>query len=132
MINNEMSIKEVIELLQYETDNDPFNGTPYRQKVQWAMNRAIELLKSYQEWIPIKTRSLTDEEKESGLDYPYIYDCQLPEDGETVLITTRYDNVTIDTFCRDAEGCYFETYCDDGDVKAWMSFPDPWKEDANV
>lgn len=84
-------------------------------------------------WIPIKTRSLTNKEKEEYADLGYsedsidsMYDCHLPNDGEEVLITTRYDEVTTDTFYRD-EGCYFETYCDKDDVKAWMPKPTPYK-----
>lgn len=85
-----------------------------------------------QKWTPIKTRHLTNKEKEEYADLGYsedsidsMYDCPLPEDGEEVLITTRYDEVTTDTFYRDA-GCYFETYCDKDDVKAWMPFK-PYK-----
>lgn len=91
-------------------------------------------------WIPIKTRPLTEKEKEEYADLGYsedsissMYDCPLPEDGEEVLITTRYDDVRTDTFYRD-EGCYFETYCDEDDVKAWMPLPQPYKgesEDEN-
>lgn len=84
-------------------------------------------------WIPIKTRHLTDKEKEeyAYLGYSedsidFMYDCLLPEDGEEVLITTRYDEVKTDTFYRD-EGCYFETYCDEDDVKAWMPLPKPYE-----
>ena len=85
-------------------------------------------------WIPIKTRPLTDKEKEEYADLGYsedsisfMYDCPLPDDGQEVLVTTRYDEVRTDTFYRD-DGCYFETYCDEDDVKAWMPLPEPYKE----
>lgn len=88
-------------------------------------------------WIPIKTRPLTNKEKEEYADLGYsedsidsMYDCPLPDDGEEVLITTRYDEVTTDTFYRD-EGCYFETYCDKDDVKAWMPLPKPYKAEGS-
>lgn len=87
-------------------------------------------------WIPIKTRPLTNEEKERYADLGYsedsidsMYDCPLPEDGEEVLITTLHDEVVTDTFYRD-EGCYFETYCDKDDVKAWMPLPEPYKAES--
>ena len=79
------------------------------------------------EWIPIKIRELTYEEKEEY--YPeceFMYDYQLPDDGEEVLVTTISGLVTLDTFYRD-DGCYFETYCDAGDVVAWMPLPEPYK-----
>lgn len=87
-------------------------------------------------WIPIKTRPLTDKEKEEYADLGYsedsinfMYDCPLPDDGQEVLVTTRYDEVKTDTFYRD-DGCYFETYCDEDDVKAWMSKPEPYKAES--
>ena len=88
-------------------------------------------------WIPIKTRPLTNKEKEEYADLGYsedsidsMYDCPLPDDGEEVLITTRYDEVITDTFYRDY-GCYFETYCDKDDVKAWMPKPEPYKAEGS-
>lgn len=76
-------------------------------------------------WIPIKTRELTEEEKEEYPDCTFMYDCPLPEDGEEVLVTTWAGGVDLDTFCRD-DGCYFENYCDEGDVVAWMPKPKPY------
>ena len=79
------------------------------------------------EWIPIKTRELTEEEKEEYPDCTFMYDCPLPEDGEEVLVTTWSGDVSVDTFCRD-DGCYFEYGCDEGDVIAWMPKPEPYKK----
>lgn len=79
-------------------------------------------------WIPIKTRPMTEEEKEEmGHEYAYMYDCPLPDDGQEVLITDRYGNVEIDTFCSDYEGVYFENNCDDDEVIAWQPLPEPYK-----
>lgn len=79
-----------------------------------------------QEWIPIKTRKLTEEEKEEYPDYSFMYDCKLPDDGEEVLVTSSCGYVRLDTFYRD-DGCYFEYYCDEGDVVAWQPLPEPYK-----
>lgn len=84
------------------------------------------------EWIPIKFRPLTEEEKEC---YPEeadgIYDCRLPDDGEEVLITTRWGAVCIDTFHRDEEDqSYFEDHDDADDVSAWKPLPKPYKEET--
>lgn len=79
-------------------------------------------------WIEIKTRPLTDEEKELfGEDYTYLYDCELPDDGVEVLITTKYGYVTTCTFYND-DCAYFEGYEDDGEVIAWRTFPEPFKK----
>lgn len=85
-------------------------------------------------WIPITYRKMTDEEKKdyserTGYDEEYLdvmFDCPLPEDGETVLITDRLGNVETDTFVKDCDGCYFECNCDMDDVKAWMPLPKPY------
>lgn len=85
--------------------------------------------KAKTEWIPIKTRPLTEEEKtEMGTESDYMYDCPLPENGEEVEVTTHLGDVTMDIFCRESGGCYFENYCDDGDVLAWRHKPEPYKE----
>ena len=87
----------------------------------------IESKRAHGEWIPIKTRELTEEEKKEYPDCTFMYDCPLPDDGEEVLVTTWCGNVALDTFCRD-DGCYFEYGCDEGDVIAWQRLPEPYKE----
>lgn len=92
------------------------NGKPYEERPK-------------DEWIPIKTREMTEEEKEEYPDYTFMYDCHLPDDGEEVLVTTFSGMVTLDTFYRD-DGCYFECYCDDGDVVAWQPKPESYKKEV--
>lgn len=90
-------------------------------------------------WIKIELREATDEEKEEyanlyGLekeDIDMTYDCVLPEDGEEVLVTTKYGNVDKAIFYSDM-GCYFENYEDWDDVLAWMPLPKPYKESENL
>ena len=84
-------------------------------------------------WTPIRTRPLTDEEKEYYSDYSedieFIYDCILPEDDEEVLITTKNGDVAMTIFYRTSScDCYFEYYEDEGDVIAWMPKPIGYKE----
>ena len=101
-----------------------------KEIVEEAVSKAIEALEQTR-WIPIKTRPMTEEEKEEiGHEYAYMYDCPLPDDGQDVLITDCWGNVEEDTFCRDYEGCYFETNCDDGEVIAWMPKPHPYKAES--
>lgn len=79
-------------------------------------------------WIPIKTRAMTKEEcEEYEVDDGYIYDCPLPDNGDEVLISTKW-GVEKTTFYTD-DGYYFECYEDDGDVLAWMPLPEPYKEE---
>ena len=85
------------------------------------------------EWIPIKYRPMTEEEKneiveEYGKDYGDIemFDCSLPDDGQEVLISTPW-GIVITAFYTDY-GYYFDGYEDKGDVVAWMPLPEPYKK----
>lgn len=80
------------------------------------------------EWIEITYHIPNDEEREIyGEDVSYIYDCKLPNNGDEVLITTKYGYVTVVTFYNDY-GAYFEGYEDDDDVIAWRLLPAPFKK----
>jgi hypothetical protein len=122
-MTRESAIDLLDNLIGFVEDN---HGSDYDEALKLAI-KALEQTR----WIPIKTRPMTEEEKEEyEYEYPYIYDCPLPDDGQDVFITTCRGNVTVDTFCRDYEGCYFETYCDDGDVVAWMPLLEPYKAES--
>ena len=83
-------------------------------------------------WIAIKTRPMTEEEKEYYSEYlsegnGMIYECPLPDDGQEVLITSKYGSVDKTTFYTDC-GNYFENYEDYDEVIAWKLLPEPFKE----
>ena len=83
-------------------------------------------------WIAIKTRPMTEEEKEYYSEYlsegnGMIYECPLPDDGQEVLITSKYGSVDKTTFYTDC-GNYFENYEDYDEVIAWRPLPEPFKE----
>ena len=83
-------------------------------------------------WIAIKTRPMTEEEKEYYSEYLFegnglIYECPLPDDGQEVLITSKYGSVDKTTFYTDC-GNYFENYEDYDEVIAWQPLPEPYKE----
>ena len=89
-------------------------------------------------WIPITTRLMTADEirelsESTGFDVEdlenWVYTCPLPESGQMVIVTTRWNCVSISTFYNDQNGCCFEDYEDLGDVKAWMPLPEPYKEE---
>lgn len=75
---------------------------------------------------------MTEEEKEYYSEYYFegnglIYECPLPEDGQEVLITSKYGSVDKTTFYTDC-GYYFENYEDYDEVIAWQPLPEPFKE----
>lgn len=128
-MNREEAILILKELWRYE-------HVEYEDcEVRAAIDMAIKALEQTG-WIPLTYRPATNEEKKDYAerteydeeDIDTILNCQLPEDGETVLITDRLGNVEVDTFINDCDGCYFECNCDMEDVKAWMPLPEPHKE----
>lgn len=88
------------------------------------------------EWIPIKSRNMTEEERKEwsekfGYDIEYNYAkmySSLPDGDEEVIISTRWGGVYIDTF-RDDNGCYFDDF-DMDDVTAWLPKPKPYKKEG--
>lgn len=82
------------------------------------------------EWIPIKTRPLTDEEREYysesfGDDITCMFECPLPDDGDEILISRNNGNwVDLVVFCNDDYGVGDENGNDWlYEVDAWMPLP---------
>ena len=104
-----------------------------------AGHRAVEIIEQIAEeyndgWIPVKTRQMTEEEKEYYSEYlfdgnGYIYECPLPDDGQEVLITSKYGSVDMTTFYTDY-GNYFENYEDYDEVIAWQPLPEPYQQNG--
>lgn len=107
---------------EIDKENGLFVGTINPEMVSLAI-KALE----NSNWIPIKTRELTAEEKEECPDITFMWDCPLPDDAQDVLITTKWGDVRLCTFCVDDLGSYFDEM-DDDDVLAWMPLPEPYKK----
>lgn len=114
----------------YCTGCDNYKGVRCRACTYDDAMNIIDSMPTVNEWIPVKVRPLTEEEKESYADeeYEFIYDCPLPNDSQEVLITTKY-GVEKTTFYTDC-GCYFENYEDEDDVIAWMPLPDKYEKEV--
>lgn len=101
-----------------------------------------------EDWIPIKTRPLTEEEKQNAkekhdidpddLEYPFAwhYDCKLPElkEGEQsvdVLVTTHLGFVKVTNFFIDYLGCPdFEDMDEADEFVAWMPLPERYEPEV--
>ena len=127
--------KELKETIIELRDND---GAGTQQEVCKFLANLMDVLEKQitDGWIPIKTRQMTEKEKEHYISIgwsedslDYIYNCLLPDDGQEVLITDSMGNVELDTFCSD-DGCYFECNCDADEVIAWMPLPQPYKAES--
>ena len=127
-MTNEEAIKEI----KRWTPILMFSGK-CTEKTSGAQDLAISVLSENRgEWIPIKTRPLDEEEKEyyrerGACYFDSIFDCPLPEDGQEVLITTKYGLIDMVTFYNEGDdGSYFENFEDDGEVLAWQALPKPY------
>lgn len=81
-----------------------------------------------QKWIPFHKRELTEEEQEMYPEWSYYLDCELPEDGEEILVSSPTWGVYKDTFNNEgSDGCYLEGDEEIDDGMAWMPLPEPWK-----
>ena len=105
---------------------------------------AIEEL-SNPKWIKIESRPMTEEERKEwseriGYDIEYedaiIYTSKLPDDGQEVLVCSKWGHVWIDTFSDDPDyGVGFEENGDMDGIVAWMPKPKPYeppKEDTDA
>ena len=115
---------------------DEYGDMEDMQPYEEAVNLAIKTLEQQTEWIPIKLVPLSDEEMKfcetevgDGELIGFKFDCLLPEDGQEVLVSTNYGTVTVDTFCKDYDGCHFELYSAES-VIAWMPLPKPYETES--
>lgn len=113
-----------------------------KQKAAYGL--AIKTLgeRSRGEWIPIKYRPLTEEERIAFADYFGIeycdtvdekaFDCPMPEDGQEILISTSRGVVEdVADNDIDGEGLIYYGLDSNGDwdgVDAWMPKPEPYKK----
>ncbi len=78
-------------------------------------------------WTPVKFRPLTDEEQKEYPDYCYMADCPMPDDGQEILVSTKYGTVEKDE-CGFDDGYYLDSGYDwQTDIVAWMPLPKPYK-----
>lgn len=107
---------------QYQKDIDAINALPSVQP----------------EWIPVKTRPMTDEERDYWIKhYDYdleyqdavMFDCKMPEDNQPVWVQSRCGYVYEDV-CENDDGMIgLEENGDWNDIVAWMPkyVPEPWR-----
>ena len=91
-----------------------------------------------QQWIPIKTRPMSEEERREHSerfgydlddDEAVVFISPLPDNGQLVLVSTEWGDVAIDEFYNDPYyGCYLEGNGDMDGIVAWMPLPEPYKK----
>ena len=108
--------------------------------------RKIDNAPTVDEWIPIKYRPMTSEERKEfaehyGIEYcdtleEKAFDCSMPEDRQRILISTLW-GVDIDVADNDIDGEGFICFGLEGNgdwsgVIAWRPLPEPYKEGGAV
>lgn len=109
--------------------------------IAW-LNGAAEAVKELPpapQWIPVKTRPMTQEEREYyeltwdivlDDEEAVLFDCHMPEDKQTIWVTTKNGYLFQDT-CENDDGYIgLEGNGDWYDIVAWMPVlvPEPYKE----
>lgn len=91
----------------------------------------LSMMPTIGEWVPIKLRPMTEEEKEAWAEYGdfnEIFDCPMPADGQLIWVTSKCGNLWQDT-CEDDGGLLsLEGNSDWDDIVAWMPLPEPYTE----
>lgn len=130
------------------------NGEDYRYDIHTAIAQGTpyEEMTQQGEWIPIKYRPLTEEEriafaehygveccdtleeKAEVLKEALAFDCPMPEDRQSILISTSW-GVVEDVADNDIDGEGFicsglEINGDWDGVDAWMPLPKPYRKDG--
>ena len=83
-----------------------------------------------QRWIPIKWHDCTDEDREKqgfSNDIVAVFDCEMPDDDQPILVTTSHGYVNQDV-CYIDDGYSLDSGWDwIDDIKAWMPLPEPYR-----
>lgn len=104
--------------------------------------KALPSAQPEQRWIPIKTRPMTDEDRDYwsnqyGYDVEYesavMFDCKMPKDKQAIWVQSKCGYVFEDV-CENDDGMIgLEGNGDWDDIVAWMPkyIPEPWKGENN-
>lgn len=116
---------------------DVSHAINFEKIVDTASGEVVTYVEKESGWIPIKMRPGTDEEYEEFSKYAdcpredfRVFECQLPDDDQEVLITTLWGIVCIDTWHKDIDCSWFEDHEDIDDVIAWMPLPEGYKKEV--
>jgi hypothetical protein len=94
-----------------------------------ALQMAIKALEEPQ-WTPIKWHDCTDEDREKygfSNDIVAVFDCEMPDDDQPILVTTSHGYVNQDV-CYIDDGYSLDSGWDwIDDIKAWMPLPAPYQ-----
>lgn len=120
--------KKLINYIKAEINpyGKPFNDTAYEFGLKLIdYIEAMEKQPQVGGWIPVSYHAPVEEDGED-MEYAYILDCPMPEEGQEILVSFN-GMVDMDVCCYD-EGWYLDNRGDWTDVDAWMPLLEPFKE----
>lgn len=120
---------ELLKGVQFCCDLDDCTNAWDCEECDDALNMAIEALENEPKWIPVSWH--TEEERaENGYpkDWVVFMDCEMPSDGQEILVTTRYGTVEKDMCYEDGEFGLDSGYDWIDDILAWKPLPEPYEE----
>lgn len=127
-----MSRKEVIKLLKLIKSTVYLGNRKFIDALEFAINY---LNQPEPQWIPIKWHNCTDEDREKygfGNDIVAVFDCEMPDDDQPILVTTSHGYVNQDV-CYIDDGYSLDSGWDwIDDVKAWRPLPEPYRKDGEA
>ncbi len=98
-----------------------------------ALRIAIKALEEPQ-WIPIKWHDCTDADREKygfSDDIVTVFDCEMPDDDQAILVTTSHGYVNQDV-CYIDDGFSLDSGYDwIDDITAWMPLPAPYQGEGD-
>ena len=84
------------------------------------------------EWIPVKWHEITEEEREREgypKDWVVHIDCDMPCDGDEILVQTKNGYIRWDVCYEDGEFSLDSGWDWIEDIVAWMPLPEPYREE---
>lgn len=91
--------------------------------IAWQQIKDLPSAQPEQRWIPVKWREPDEEEAKY---WCYMADCEMPEDGQKILVTDGkyvWKDVHVDD-----DGLHLDSMEDWQNITAWMPLPEPYKE----
>lgn len=123
-------------------DNYLKRQNDYSERNHDAIMIAIEALKErpHGEWIPITYRPMDEEEYEwfrsefgeIPIENRKMFSCQMPGDGQEILVCTKCGQVYVDIFEIYEYAYGLESNGDWNGITAWMPLPEPYKKEGDA
>lgn len=131
-----ISRQHLIKLLETEKEYRANRGEIGAEKGLCYALEIVDDMPSAQEWIPITSRPMTEDERQEWSeklghyidDYEARIYSNLPDDGQRVLVYYMCGEVGIDTFCDDYDGYHFKDNGNMDGITHWMPLPEKPKE----